>query len=58
MRFAFNFGNDPVIKELVKFAGSEKICEQAMHNAADDPDAKFPMPIDLIIKHIKILKNT
>jgi hypothetical protein len=57
MRFPFN-SSDPVVKELVKYAGSEEICEQAMHNAHKDTKGNMPVKIDLIIKHILLLKDS
>jgi len=58
MRFPFNAGKDPVVCKLVEYAGSEELCEQAMHNAYQDKTReRGEVKIALIMKHIDNLKN-
>ena len=57
MRFPFNAGCNPVVRLLTEYAGSEEICEMAMHEAWKDPERNGPVAISLIIKHIDRIKN-
>lgn len=58
MQFTLNV-DDETMRELLSFAGDKELLEDAMHFAFDDEsrDKEKPVPIELIIRHIRMLKD-